>query len=550
MPGTAPTQSGEHARIDHSRAVKKYHRPAAGLEAPLPEDVRPAPVLRRTMDYLLDSILDKSTSAFSDKHKFVRDRTRSIRQDIIVQQRAIHRDPQSLLIIVRLHEEIARFHILSGHRLCECGFSEFDPFQNTEQLRKVLQSLQEYYSDIRKELAKGIKNPAYIQALQNESEFRAYQILTHAEDADVFRQALSFDKGIFGSSHVQFALRCVSAFHQVDYVKYFGMTARADYLQASLLHTHFVKLRKSALKIISRAFGSKETLPAETVARWLLIEDKQELVALVEAVGGKVIEGNGDMSISLSSSSSNADTNQFDVTMSPGPLLMEPASTTPIKARMSKLIEAKVMGVPISSIVRSPPEAIFNEQTSKSDTTALLPSLYIPTKQTRAPIQPPPTPTPPPQQRDTMEIKNSMCELMASNLIEWMLVMELPQICEISLTSEAHRRQQLKARIVDRVCEMCISAITQEFCTEIIIKTIQEGCYRTKVIQQISERIAREILDEVLRRECRLITLNGSRPPTKITPSGSSSGLDSVFVTPRRIRITEHVQTPIRYCDD
>ena len=33
-------------RVDHAKAVKKYHRPAAGNEAPLPEDVRSPSALK------------------------------------------------------------------------------------------------------------------------------------------------------------------------------------------------------------------------------------------------------------------------------------------------------------------------------------------------------------------------------------------------------------------------------------------------------------------------------------------------------------------------
>ena len=47
IPGTeVPSSPGDFPRIDHALAVKKYHRPAAGNEAPFPEDVRPPVVLK------------------------------------------------------------------------------------------------------------------------------------------------------------------------------------------------------------------------------------------------------------------------------------------------------------------------------------------------------------------------------------------------------------------------------------------------------------------------------------------------------------------------
>lgn len=62
-----------------------------------------------------------------DSHGFVRDRTRSIRQDFTLQNsRGIE--------AVQAHEIIARYHILCLHEMCENkGFSEQ---QEMEQLRK------------------------------------------------------------------------------------------------------------------------------------------------------------------------------------------------------------------------------------------------------------------------------------------------------------------------------------------------------------------------------------------------------------------------------
>ncbi|KAG9322757.1 hypothetical protein KVV02_007017, partial [Mortierella alpina] len=69
--------------IDHGRAVKAYSRPAAGADQPLPSDVRPPPVLLSTLNYLITDIV--AYGDLSDSHPFVRDRTRSIRQDFTLQ---------------------------------------------------------------------------------------------------------------------------------------------------------------------------------------------------------------------------------------------------------------------------------------------------------------------------------------------------------------------------------------------------------------------------------------------------------------------------------
>lgn len=80
-----------------------------------------------TLDYLVDEIL--SSNPLDKCHAFVRDRTRSIRQDFTLQN---IRD----ITAVQAHERIARFHILCLHEMCELDEGKFSKQQETEQLRK------------------------------------------------------------------------------------------------------------------------------------------------------------------------------------------------------------------------------------------------------------------------------------------------------------------------------------------------------------------------------------------------------------------------------
>jgi SAC3/GANP family len=104
------TLEGSSGRVDPERAVKKYRRPAAGREVPLPEDVRPPAVLKSTLDYLFHSLLPESPFApeFNQIQAFLWDRTRAIRQDFIVQSEGED-------LTIECHERIARYHILTLH---------------------------------------------------------------------------------------------------------------------------------------------------------------------------------------------------------------------------------------------------------------------------------------------------------------------------------------------------------------------------------------------------------------------------------------------------
>ncbi|KAG1455932.1 hypothetical protein G6F55_006788 [Rhizopus delemar] len=251
----------ENGKLDRNKAVKAYRRSAAGNDQPLPADVRSPEALISTLDYLIKEIM--STYPLEKCHAFIRDRTRSIRQDFTLQN---IRD----VTAVEAHERIARFHILCLHEMCGMDESKFSEQQETEQLRKVLLSLMEFYEDLREE---DIETP-------NEAEFRAYYIITHIRDKDVVKQISSQPAHIFKHPYVKQALK----FHamaqrsneieetssrrnkaenvfgsQNNYASFFKLIAdpHTPFLMACLLETHFSEVRKGALKAMNVAYMAR-----------------------------------------------------------------------------------------------------------------------------------------------------------------------------------------------------------------------------------------------------------------------------------------------------
>ncbi|KAF9397700.1 hypothetical protein BGX21_008597 [Mortierella sp. AD011] len=266
--------------INHARAVKAYARPAAGVEQPLPSDVRPPDVLLSTLDYLVTEIVDDND--LSDSHAFVRDRTRSIRQDFTLQNnRGIE--------AVQAHETIARYHILCSHQLCEN--ENFSEQQEMEQLRKVLTSLQEFYDDMRRE---GIPCP-------NEAEFRAYHILSHLRDPDMVRQAQQLPSHIFMDPYIQVATEIHALTRRNNDIKrrakvqseaspnffsrFFKLVQgpKVSYLMACLLETNFAEIRKGALKALNKSYlDQHEGFPVRDLVNVLGFDDDKECIANCE----------------------------------------------------------------------------------------------------------------------------------------------------------------------------------------------------------------------------------------------------------------------------
>ncbi|KAH9820242.1 SAC3/GANP/Nin1/mts3/eIF-3 p25 family-domain-containing protein [Melampsora americana] len=280
-------------RIDPLKAVKAFHRPAAGNDQPLPSDVRPPHILKSTLDYLFNDLLPQES--LFETHGFIRDRTRSIRQDFTLQN-------ERGSMAIECHERIARYHIMCLHFLRDKeGVGSYQEQQELEQVRKVLQSLNEFYDDFR----------GSNQLWPHEAEFRAYYLLTHLRDADAARTTERLPQVIFLDPRLQSALK-LHALAQCSnltkapsgrrptsspatlngFSRLFKQISspQTSFLAACLLETHFRDIRVAALKAIrsaqSRMYGAK--LPLKALARACAMPILQECLDFCVACGLKI----------------------------------------------------------------------------------------------------------------------------------------------------------------------------------------------------------------------------------------------------------------------
>ncbi|OMJ29358.1 SAC3 family protein 1 [Smittium culicis] len=254
-------------KVDRNAAVKTYHRSAAGNEQPLPEDIRTPETLSKTMDYLINKIL-ASDEKMCDSHQFIRDRTRSIRQDFSLQN---IRDIRS----IKVYERIARYHILSVHMLSEESF--FSEAQEMEQLKKTLQSLLEFYDEAR------LKSGSNSQITENESEMRAYHLLAHMRSMDGRLLAERLPDSIFWSPIFQQSLKLTQLAQcsnsligrneppNLDCAQNFFTTFfkqvksnKTPYLLACVAEFHFVDIRRSSLKALNKSIHYQENFEYPT----------------------------------------------------------------------------------------------------------------------------------------------------------------------------------------------------------------------------------------------------------------------------------------------
>ncbi|KAJ3885274.1 SAC3/GANP/Nin1/mts3/eIF-3 p25 family-domain-containing protein, partial [Lentinula edodes] len=126
----------------------------------LPSDLRPPGVLKGTLDYLFGELMVRE--GFVRTYAFLRDRTRAVRSDFVMQR-------EEGAVAVECHERCVRFHIVALREMR--GEKEFSVNLEEQQLMNTLQSLKEFYTDQRS-----------VSTSPNELEMWIYHRLIHIRD--------------------------------------------------------------------------------------------------------------------------------------------------------------------------------------------------------------------------------------------------------------------------------------------------------------------------------------------------------------------------------
>lgn len=256
--------------------VKSFKRSAAGIDAPLPTEVRSPAALRRTLDYLIDDLL-KGDENLPLLHGFLWDRTRAIRKDFIFQNAMT---PEERIDQIYCLENITRFHAVSLQLLSKDGKADFSEQQEREQLGKTLLSLIQVYDE-----CKDMK----IQT-DNEAEFRSYFLLYNAFDPFVIQQMQDWsDKFWFNSTEIQTAVSLIellqNAWHHrgpmrpwapltigsQSFSSYFAIVEdpKVSYTMACLAGIHFTEVRRLMLKSLHKSYGRTRGNPKDLTAKVL-----------------------------------------------------------------------------------------------------------------------------------------------------------------------------------------------------------------------------------------------------------------------------------------
>ncbi|OLL25968.1 SAC3 family protein 1 [Neolecta irregularis DAH-3] len=267
--------------VDPKLTVKRFVRPAAGIEPQLPSDVRPPIVLRKTLDYLVDKFtVDQDT--LRNTHSFLRDRTRAIRNDFSIQNIKNH-------VSIECYERISRLHIIALHVLH--GSLNFEAEMEVKELKKTLMSLISFYDDLRGEY----QSP-------NEPEFQAYNIAINLQHRDILVKINTLPRNIILSPQVQHVLKLYGFAQRTvrkpeknvvevteacmnSYTRFFKLVRdhQTSYMLSCILEEHFPDIRKGALVAMKKCFLKRYgPYPLVDLARILAFDSPEEALVFCE----------------------------------------------------------------------------------------------------------------------------------------------------------------------------------------------------------------------------------------------------------------------------
>ncbi|OGM42606.1 putative leucine permease transcriptional regulator (SAC3) [Aspergillus bombycis] len=374
-----------------TKMLKRFRRSAAGYDEQLPSDIRTPKTLLQTMNYLIRHVLG-GPEPLGLIHKFVWDRTRSIRNDFSVQQLT---QEDHVKMAVTCLERIARFHIVSLHLLSSPANEEpFDHHQEREQLNNTMLSLMYYYDDNRSRIM-----------FPNEDEFRAYYIIFSILDQrpDLEARVQKWPAELRNSPRVQLALELLAtagngweyqgtldskrqnAIAQGFYERFFSLvdSPAVSYLMACVAEIYFNNVRLTAIRSIWKGYcrypssqqHKNEEWTVDELTRVLYFDDTEQTIKFCEEQDLEFAENaNGDLYLNWGSR--NIDSVEFrrtsDHTFSETYVESKRAGRTLVAIILGLNIkQAAQLGMVDSSVLQELPMALSAATGDSADDDAL-----------------------------------------------------------------------------------------------------------------------------------------------------------------------------------
>ncbi|KAK6626596.1 hypothetical protein RUM44_009070 [Polyplax serrata] len=246
--------------FDPARVVKCFNRSAAGKETTNPSNLRPFPVLLKTINYLYQEVFPFHKEKPLYVYNFMFDRFRAIRQDVVIQN-------LGSLETIKVLEPIVKFLMYFGYLLSDVDVNEFDGHINQSHLQECLKRLLVCYDECRDD--EGNTNRWDIES--------AYTLLNLGNIKPLTRgihlcETLGVNKTY--KTCVELSLQ----WYLRNYSRVFCMITQLPPLLLCAVSTCLPEIRKYSLQAMAFAYSSANSAyPLSHLFRLLLFETEEEL---------------------------------------------------------------------------------------------------------------------------------------------------------------------------------------------------------------------------------------------------------------------------------
>ncbi|KPJ07999.1 80 kDa MCM3-associated protein [Papilio machaon] len=271
--------------------VKSYSRSAADSNIAIPGHLRPFPVLKETIHYLLLRVTKRTDVTVSCIYDFINDRLRAIRQDMTVQRLA----PDECM---QLLEPMIRFYVYFGFRqvhkiLCTSPLSEFDPVLNRKYLLECMKWFLSCCNDMMtrdNELTELISNWTINNAdhrlICDRVLVESLYLLCNLGDMHPLYRYLSLRPDMKRAPLLRLAYKMAIANLHGNFVKLCRLSEKLCPLTYCAFYLHLPTIQRRGVSVLCQAYSSRQgRVPASAIARWLALRSDECAASLCRHYG-------------------------------------------------------------------------------------------------------------------------------------------------------------------------------------------------------------------------------------------------------------------------
>ncbi|CAO1327217.1 unnamed protein product [Diamesa tonsa] len=247
--------------------LKSFSRSAAASDYTNPKNLRTFQALRKSEFHLFNKILVDSQRTYSFRFDFIFDRTRAIRQEIVIQNFSHEKT-------IELLEPIVIFLAFSLYKLSSASITQFDPKICTQHLQEcILKSLCCY-----EQLDEVPGKPSYNK--NNRILLEGIYLLLNMSNTRALQRGIKLSPDLKSSYIIKTCLQMSLNYSTGNYFKVLHNMCNLPHILAAIASLKLPEIRTKVLHIFSIAYSSTTLkVPLDFLQKLLIYDDQSQLIA-------------------------------------------------------------------------------------------------------------------------------------------------------------------------------------------------------------------------------------------------------------------------------